>query len=461
MVDVSPLTLLLQSGAALLLAVVLQHFYRFYRLDFLHFWARSWWALCLHLSSGILLVFISQQSPLPPPLLRLIVSSICYFAGFMQIVWLLLGTYGFATGRQVSRTHMRAGTIGALVLTLIIVLPFAFDPSPEALRLRLILRLSVRSLSTGLAFLGGAYGLLYGWTRRSSLGVRLAGWAFAVFGLNYCLYAAVHATALPQFIPLFYVGFFDAITQSAMGLGLVIWFLEEERDKAVAATAALRESHGRIKDLAGKLIVAQEEERKTIARELHDDLSQQLASLAIGLGKLDRQLPCAEEPIRAQIAKLEDRTSALCDRVRRLSHELHSSTLEHVGLEAALKLYCAEFSEQEEINVQFTAETGNKPAPLDAAYCLYRVTQEALRNTAKHSGAKRASVTLRALNGFLELRVADSGRGFDLEATRLRRGLGLVSMEERVSLLHGRIHIDTKARHGTEVCVRIPLTESV
>ena len=101
---------------------------------------------------------------------------------------------------------------------------------------------------------------------------------------------------------------------------------------------ALRESHARIEDLAGRLIIAQEEERKHLARELHDDVNQQIAALAIGLGKLDRQLVGADEGVRNQISKLEDRVARLSERIRELSHELHSSTLEHVGLAEALRL---------------------------------------------------------------------------------------------------------------------------
>jgi PAS domain S-box-containing protein len=221
---------------------------------------------------------------------------------------------------------------------------------------------------------------------------------------------------------------------------------------------ALRKSHEQVQDLAGKLIVAQEEERKYIARELHDDLIQKVAGLAICLGKLDRQLPQSDKSIRGQITKLENRISELSVQLRRLSHELHSSTLEHVGLAAALKLYCSEFSEQEEIAVTLNIEEDIEPVPAETALCLYRVTQEALRNIAKHSGAKIAKVSLAGVGHGLELSIADHGTGFDPEKEKGRLGLGLISIEERVKLMHGSFQVDSTPGAGTTLRVSVPLS---
>gem|GEM_PF-2835941 len=220
---------------------------------------------------------------------------------------------------------------------------------------------------------------------------------------------------------------------------------------------ALRKSHEQVQDLAGKLIVAQEEERKYIARELHDDLIQKVAGLAICLGKLDRHLPQSDKSIRSQIIKLENRISELSVQLRRLSHELHSSTLEHVGLAAALKLYCSEFSEQEGITVTIDIEDGIEPVSAEASLCLYRVTQEALRNIAKHSGAKLAEVSLAGAGQGLELSIADHGTGFDPDKEKGRLGLGLVSIEERVKLMHGNFEVNSKPGAGTTLRVSVPL----
>jgi signal transduction histidine kinase len=223
---------------------------------------------------------------------------------------------------------------------------------------------------------------------------------------------------------------------------------------------ALRQSYERIEDLAGRLIVAQEAERKHLARELHDDLSQQIAALAIGLGKLDRQLVGADGAVRGQITKLEDRVVCLSERIRQLSHELHSSTLEHVGLAEALRLHCSEFAAQEGITVDLEIQDTPGPLSADAALCLYRVAQESLRNIARHSGAKSAEVTLTSAGNLLELRVSDRGRGFDLKQAGRQSGLGLVSMQERVKLLHGSFEVRSQPGSGTELAVHLPLIHS-
>lgn len=462
MPSISPSTLLLQCCGAVIMAAILHYFYRLYGLRYLLLWRRSWLALSLHLASGLILLYFMHGPDAYDATLRLFISVVCFFAGFAQINWLLLGTYELATGKSSSRLYESIGLVAALLLTLGLVLPFAFESGTTALSARVQLRLTGRTFVTGIAFIGGAFALLYAWRQKNSLGLRLVGAVFALYGLHNLTYSVVWAANVSEKISAYYAGFFDALAQSAMGLGLIIWLLEEERHRAVGATLLLRESHARIKDLAGKLLIAQEEERRYIARELHDDLNQQVASLALGLGKLERQLPEANESVRAQIAKLEDRTNRLCDRIRRLSHELHSSTLEHVGLEAALRSLCTQFSEQEDIRINFEAEGGAREVCSallpDVAHCLYRVAQESLRNIAKHSGAKSAEVKLSRTNGWIEMSIADAGSGFDFASTSLRRGLGLVSMEERVGLVRGSVQLRTRPGQGTEVNVRIPLT---
>ncbi len=218
----------------------------------------------------------------------------------------------------------------------------------------------------------------------------------------------------------------------------------------------LRKSHTRIEDLAGRLIIAQEEERKHLARELHDDLNQELVALAIGISRLKRQYPDAGANIQEQAAHLQDKTKWLSERVRQMSHQLHSSILQHVGLVAALRSYCAEFTEREGITVSLHIRD-DLEAPENIALCLYRVTQESLRNTARHSGAKSATVTLALVGNLLELRVADQGAGFDPDQAKERRGLGLISMEERVRLLRGSFELKSQPGVGTELRVRISL----
>jgi PAS domain S-box-containing protein len=220
---------------------------------------------------------------------------------------------------------------------------------------------------------------------------------------------------------------------------------------------ALRKSYARIEDLAGRLIASQEEERRHIARELHDDLNQQVAALAIGISRLKRQFPDAGAAVQEQIAKLRNKTDLLSERIRQVSHELHSSILQHVGLPAALNSYCAEFSDREGIAVALDVGDGVEGVSPETALCLYRVAQESLRNVARHSGARRAVVTLARVNGAVELRVVDQGVGFDPGQAHECRGLGLVSMEERVKLLHGSFVLTARPGAGTELRAQIPL----
>jgi len=219
---------------------------------------------------------------------------------------------------------------------------------------------------------------------------------------------------------------------------------------------ALRNSYSRIEDLAGRLIIAQEEERKYIARELHDDLNQQVAALAIGIDRLKHHLPAADQSVLDKIDRLWEKADWLSKRIRRLSHELHSSTLQHVGLSAALKSYVAEFTEQAGIAVTLEIEGGLEAIPSAAALCLYRAVQELLRNIAKHSGAPSAEVKLGRVRGTLQLRVTDRGVGFDPMEAESRLGLGLVSIEERVKLLGGNFQLKTQPGAGTVVKLQIP-----
>jgi PAS domain S-box-containing protein len=224
----------------------------------------------------------------------------------------------------------------------------------------------------------------------------------------------------------------------------------------VVSEEALRESYERIEYLAGRLIVAQEEERKRIARELHDDLNQQVAALALGLGKLERQLRNADTTVRSQLEKLEDRVTRLSEQIRRLSHKLHSSTLEHVGISAALKLFCAEFAEMEGIPVNLRIEGNVEPMSTDSALCFYRVAQESLRNIVKHSGANSAQIVMTGSSEAIQMRITDEGKGFNLVEVKERQGLGLVSIEERVKLLRGSFEVNSKPGIGTELRVTIP-----
>lgn len=242
------------------------------------------------------------------------------------------------------------------------------------------------------------------------------------------------------------------VAQAFLIFGLVVnRLMRRQAEKALLA------SYARIEDLAGRLLRAQEEERKFVARELHDDLSQQIAALGIDLGILNRQLSATGDNVAERIAELQGRVTTLCQWIRQLSHSLHSDTLEYSGLSAALQDYCKEYTEREGIAVNLRITEDLETVPSDAALCLYRVTQEALHNVAKHSGAKTAEVILTGSCESIQLCVSDEGRGFDLREANAGSGLGLVSMEERVKLLGGYLKLKTNVGIGTVLRAEIPL----
>jgi signal transduction histidine kinase len=219
-----------------------------------------------------------------------------------------------------------------------------------------------------------------------------------------------------------------------------------------------RRADREIKDLAGRLITAQEAERSRIARDLHDDINQQLASLSIALSAVKRRLQHGEAAgVQEEIARLQQRVIDVANVTRQLSHDLHPGVLQHVGLVAALRGHCAEFGSQHGIEITFCAAAGLDGVPQEIALCLYRVAQEALRNIAEHSRARVAHVGLNPTAEGLELTINDDGQGFDIVEARRLGGVGLISLDERVRLIGGSLTIETQRGRGTELRVRVPI----
>jgi PAS domain S-box-containing protein len=212
-----------------------------------------------------------------------------------------------------------------------------------------------------------------------------------------------------------------------------------------------------LSSVSRRLIEAQEEERRFIARELHDDMSQRVALLAIGLQKLEDALPESSAAFRSQTAELSKRTLELSKEVQSLSHRLHSSKLELLGVVAAMKSFCNELSAKQEVEISFVHSDVPRSLPREVSLCLFRVLQEALRNAVKHSGVRRFEADLRGVKDAILLTVRDSGVGFDVEDATKSHGIGLVSMRERVSLVKGTMSITSKPIAGTEINVRIPV----
>lgn len=209
-------------------------------------------------------------------------------------------------------------------------------------------------------------------------------------------------------------------------------------------------------ELSGRLINAQEQERSRLARELHDDLSQSLALLSIDLEMLGQQWPDEPELVTGRIHELSNRVTGLSSDVHRLSHELHPSKLEQLGLVSAIRGFCREIGSTHELTIEFQERDAPQFLPDDVSLCLYRITQEALQNVVKHSGSCSANVKLLAYENEIELTISDTGSGFNIESQSAKQSLGLTSMKERVRLVNGRFRIDSTEGHGTSVCVRIP-----
>ena len=213
-----------------------------------------------------------------------------------------------------------------------------------------------------------------------------------------------------------------------------------------AAEAALQ-------TVSRRLIEAQEQERTRIARELHDDTGQRLALLANELGQLEQHLPAE---VGRQVTELRRQTFEIATGIQTLSHELYSSKLEYLGLMAAMKSFCKEFSEQRRVEIDFKSDDLPRHLPGDISLCLFRVLQESLHNSAKHSGVQQFEVRAWAVSGDIHLTVKDLGSGFDKDAAREGRGLGLISMEERLKLVNGNFSIDSQLRRGTTIHACVP-----
>ena len=209
--------------------------------------------------------------------------------------------------------------------------------------------------------------------------------------------------------------------------------------------------------LSGRLIDAQEEERKRIAREIHDDYNQRLAVLAMDLEELAEQIGDSPAEAGQQFQRIWNQIGELGADLHSLSHSLHSSTLESLGLVAGAKAFCEEFSEQQEIQVEFAHENVPRGVPGDVALCFFRITQEGLRNIKRHSGANRAEVRLELLGEKLHLSVADGGRGFDVNKHSSHDGIGIRSMEERLRSLGGQLEISSRPLKGTRIDAWLPL----
>ena len=245
-----------------------------------------------------------------------------------------------------------------------------------------------------------------------------------------------------------------------VGCDMDITERKNAEDQIRASQVALEASQHEIRYLAGRLIGAQEVERARIARDLHDDVSQQLAGISIAFSGLKQRLGeyHVSEELRQELAELQQQTLKLARNVRQISHDLHPTVLQHLGLVKGLTSYCGELGRAHGVAMTCTAEGNLGALTPDAALCVYRIAQEALRNVIAHAGASHADVRLLQMGDQAQITIVDDGRGFDATNRAERdRGLGLVSMSERARIIGGTVSIISRLNQGTRLQATIPM----
>jgi len=238
-----------------------------------------------------------------------------------------------------------------------------------------------------------------------------------------------------------------------LGVAIASLYLAALVEQRRATQRALLASSTEVRELAGRLIVAQEQERARIARDLHDDINQRLAVASIRLSALRRKV---DESNRQDVSQLQSELIALSEDVRHMSHDLHPSMLTQTGLTAALAGLCQNLRHRSGPTIELRVSPHAKDLPEDVALCLYRVAQEGLGNALRHAGAKRIDVALQIAHHRVDLTITDNGKGFVTEGEG-SRGLGLMSIDERTKLLSGSYRVQSTLGKGTELCIRIPL----
>jgi len=228
----------------------------------------------------------------------------------------------------------------------------------------------------------------------------------------------------------------------------------------LASNTELKRSEEALRDMSGRLITAHEEERMRIARELHDDLSQRMALLSISVEQFERGMPDLSSEARQQLHNIAEVSTEVSSTIHNLSHQLHPSKLDTLGLVGSLRGLCREFSGQHNLQVQFVHHDIPGQILKDVTLCLFRIAQEALRNVVKHSGASEAAVELSGRGDRIDLCISDAGVGFETESAKGMAGLGLISMRERLRLVGGDIVIESEPLHGTRLHAHVPLPTS-
>jgi signal transduction histidine kinase len=219
---------------------------------------------------------------------------------------------------------------------------------------------------------------------------------------------------------------------------------------------ALRQSREELRALTASLLETLDSERRYVARELHDDVTQNIADLVFSLDAVMEGLPPELEDERKLVVTVRDRILNLANEMRRIAHRLHPSLIEHLGLAGAVRAFVREFGHREKIPIRLVLRGIPERIPLGVAGSIYCIVQEALRNVAKHAGKAGSVITLSGSRNELNICIEDTGIGFD-PSTPVVGGLGLISMRERVRLMNGDFHLASKPGSGVRINVRVPL----
>jgi len=251
-------------------------------------------------------------------------------------------------------------------------------------------------------------------------------------------------------------GFCVAQTGLIVGLFFEVARRKRAEQRFQAALADLQSNQRQLRQLSGSLIGAQENERRRVARELHDDFNQMLALLSVELDLIRQKLPSSAPELQPLTDDLAARIRNLSTAIHDLSHELHPLKLEQLGLVTAVRSLCKEIAQSHLLAIDFTSETVPDWIAPEVSLCLYRIVQEALRNVVKHSQATHARVALAGTSTGITLEITDGGIGFDSNLPEYCNGLGLLSIRERLRLVGGELKIDAAPSQGVSLTVVIP-----
>jgi len=216
----------------------------------------------------------------------------------------------------------------------------------------------------------------------------------------------------------------------------------------------LAQSQREMQQLSARLVDVQEDERRTISRELHDEVGQALGALLVDVGRLSTELSDERPEVRTQLDNMKSIAERTFHEVRNIALLLRPSMLDDLGLVAALEWQGREVSRRSDIEVEVQSDIASDTLPDEYRICIYRLVQEALRNAVRHSGAKNAKVTVQQSANSIRVQVTDDGRGFNPTYTR---GLGILGMEERVKRLGGTLNVDSGVDHGVTLTAELPI----